>query len=739
MLFRAVRWWSVVLLVLGVLAAGLSLPHAGAFSNGQAASLVLGHPTFTESGQVVARRLRLPSSVAVDPTTGAVFVADSANNRVLRFDSQTALANGAPADGVLGQSSFTSNTHATSAQGMYYPAGVAVDASGRLWVADQDNHRVLRFDAAASKPNGAPADGVLGQSSFSGGTSAVGAQRMNSPAGVAVDGSGRLWVADQNNHRVLRFDNAAAKPDGAAANGVFGQGGFASSTFATSAQGMYFPRDVVLDGSGRLWVAGQFNHRVLRFDNAAAKPNGAFANGVLGQPNFTSRTEATSAQGMIWAYAVAVDGGGRLWVADASNNRVLRFDSAASKPNGAAADGVLGQGTFTSGAEATSAEGMRQPADVALDGSGRLWVVDQNNQRVLRFDNAAAKPAGAGADGVLGSTHFTTTRPVSAEELYDPQAVAVDPASGKVFVADASNNRVLRFASRASLSNGAAAEGVLGQPDFTSNAEAAGAQGMDYPTSVAVDGAGRLWVVDSDNHRVLRFDSAAAKPNGAAADGVLGQAGFSSNTGAAGAQGMDYPTGLATDADGRLWVVDSNNHRVLRFDNAAAKPNGGAADGVLGQPNFTSHEPFGGSGAVMDSPYGVAVDVGGRLWVVDSNNHRVLRFDGAAAKPDGAAADGVLGQPDFIGNTAATTVQGLYWPSGLAVEGSGWVWVADTFNNRVLGFDVSDPSASTPTATATPTATSTPVTTVTATATATVTPPALRPRVYISIIRLARR
>ena len=561
MSLRAVRRWSVALLALGLLVAGLWLPRAGAFSNGQAAGLVLGHPTFTESGQVVARRMRLPSSVAVDPTTGAVFVADSANNRVLRFDSQTALANGAPADGVLGQPDFTSNTRMTSAQGMYWPAGMAVDASGRLWVADQDNHRVLRFDNAASKPNGAPADGVLGQANFTSGASAVGAQRLNSPAGVALDGSGRLWVADQNNHRVLRFDNAAAKPDGAAADNVFGQGGFASSTFATSAQGMYFPRDVVVDGSGRLWVADQFNHRVLRFDNAASKPPGAFANGVLGQANFTSGTEATSAQRMNWPYAVAVDGSGRLWVADAANNRVLRFDSAASKSNGAAADSVLGQANFTSSTEATSAQALKQPADVVLDGSGRLWVADQNNNRVLRFDNATAKPDGAAADGVLGSTNFTTARPVSAEELYEPQAVAVDPATGKVFVADSSNNRVLRFASRASLSNGAAAEGVLGQPDFTSNAKAVGAQGMDFPTGVAADGAGRLWVVDSDNHRVLRFDNAAAKPNGAAADGVLGQPNVTSSGPALGAQGMAYPYAVAVDGSGRLWVADTSNSR----------------------------------------------------------------------------------------------------------------------------------------------------------------------------------
>lgn len=143
---------------------------------------------------------------------------------------------------------------------------------------------------------------------------------------------------------------------------------------------------------------------------------------------------------------------------------------------------------------------------------------------------------GMAASLVLGQPDFTTnTTATSAEGMRGPFGLAVDPTTGKVFVTDTFNSRVLRFASVAALSNGAAAEGVLGQPDVTSSSGAAGASGLSFPHSLTVDSAGRLWVADTGNSRVLRFDNAARKPNGAPADGVLGQPDFSTRTQAVGA------------------------------------------------------------------------------------------------------------------------------------------------------------------------------------------------------------
>src|SRR5579859_6946808 len=174
----------------------LAQASSASFSNGQAVVLVLGQPTFTTSTISIANQLDRPFALTVDATTGKVFVADSTNNRVLRFSSVVALTNGASAEAVLGQPDLASMAAATSQSGMFFPGSVTVDGSGTLWVADTNNNRVLRFAAASSKPSGANADGVLGQADFRSTMQVTSQSGMTNPAGVAVDASGTLWVAD---------------------------------------------------------------------------------------------------------------------------------------------------------------------------------------------------------------------------------------------------------------------------------------------------------------------------------------------------------------------------------------------------------------------------------------------------------------------------------------------------------------------------------------------------------------
>ncbi len=361
-----------------------------AFSNGQAASLVLGQSDFTTNTAATTQSgMNIPSGVAVDPASSKVFVADNKNNRVLRFASSAALVNGAPAESVFGQPDFTTSTPATTNSGMNGPQGVAMDSAGRLWVADTDNNRVLRFDSATATPNGPAANGVLGQSDFT--TSApvtpLTSSGMNAPFGVVVDQAGVLWVADANNNRVLRFDNAATLDNGAPADGVLGQPDFSTNAADTTQRGMFYPNGLAVDHGGSLWVADTDNSRVLRFDNAATIDNGAPANGVLGQSDFSSSTRATTQSGISDPEGLAVDSAGRLWVADTVNSRVLRFDNATTLTNGAPANGVLGQSDFSSGLFDTTQSTLHFPRGVAVDDAGRLWVADNNNNRVLRFND----------------------------------------------------------------------------------------------------------------------------------------------------------------------------------------------------------------------------------------------------------------------------------------------------------------------------------------------------------------
>jgi sugar lactone lactonase YvrE len=355
---------------------------------------------------------------------------------------------------VLGQANFTSNTAATTQIRMDNPYGVAVDpATYKVFVAELNNHRVLRFASLFALSNGAAAEAVLGQANFTSGSpnrgGAAAANTLNGPTGVFVDTGGRLWVADYNNHRVLRFNNASTKSNGANADGVLGQANFTSSAPATSQSRMNYPVGVFVDSGGRLWVADSDNHRVLRFDNAASKANGANADGVLGQANFTSNTTATSKNRMDKPVGVYLDPGGRLWVTEFNNNRLMRFNNAAAKANGANADGVLGQANFTSSGSACASMAMDTPRGVAGDSAGRIYVADGNNHRVLVFEDAATSPNGNAADDVIGQPNFTNCSLYSAwptaGSLNTPALIFYDIPMGVLWVADWNNNRVLRY------------------------------------------------------------------------------------------------------------------------------------------------------------------------------------------------------------------------------------------------------------------------------------------------------
>jgi DNA-binding beta-propeller fold protein YncE len=350
-------------------------------------SLVLGQPDFASSTPGSgASSLAGPFGGAIDPTSGKVFVADYVNNRVLRFPAVASLTNGSAAEAVLGQADFTSSDISTTASRMDNPIAVAVDGAGRLWVADEGHHRVLRFDGAAAKASGAAADGVLGQATLTNSTIGLGVSAMNRPTGVAVDAAGRVFVADLGNARVLRFDAAAGKANGANADGVLGQPDFDQNAVATTQSGLYAPQSLAVDAAGRLWVADQGNSRILRFDSPGMKANGAPADAVLGQASFTDREQQALQNRMFGPTGVTVDSDGVLWVADRGNHRLLCFTNPAAKPNGGVADGVLGQSSFTAAVSGTAPDRFNSPSGVASDSAGRLLVVDYENHRVVFFD-----------------------------------------------------------------------------------------------------------------------------------------------------------------------------------------------------------------------------------------------------------------------------------------------------------------------------------------------------------------
>ncbi len=591
--------------------------------------------------QSMSLNYSLLNGVAVDQSSipNRVYAVDSANNRVLGWPSVAALTNGQPATLVIGQPDFFSNTAnngGVSAATLYNPGGIAVDSSGNLYVADISNNRVLEYNSPFTA-DGTPgsgdsiADEVFGQGDdFSANSCNLGnytappadAGTLCNPEGVGIDLMGNLYIADTGNNRVLAYIFPSINTT---ANFVYGQPDF--------------------------------------FQNTA--DNGGISNTSLSSP-----------------WGVATDGSGNLYVADHSNHRVLEYNTPLTNHS---ANLVFGQISFNlATCGSGSATSLCYPAGVAFDGTGHLYVGDQQNSRVLVYNSPLSSQT---ANRVYGQSSVTATGGCNngntalpgPSTLCYPNGVALD-ATGNLYVVDAYNNRVLEY-----LQSQVVAATVLGQPDFahrTANEVDASAQYLPY--AVAYDNLNnRLYVADTYNNRVLGFNDPSALANGAPAAVVIGQADFFSNSANQGssvsATGLSGPQGVAVDKSGNLYVVDTGNSRVLRYA-APITTNGKLANLVIGQTNLTSSGCNRSStigAATLCSPVGVVVDGSLNLYVADNGNNRVLKY--TTGFGTGASASAVLGQPGFgtgDANHGGISSTSLYSPFGLGLS-TGFLYVAD--------------------------------------------------------------
>jgi sugar lactone lactonase YvrE len=377
---------------------------------------------------------------------------------VLTSSLQAQWTNGQNAAYVIGQAGFTTNVAATTATGLKNPWGLAVDdVNQKLYVVDWGNHRVLRY-ALPITQNQPAAELVLGQANFTSGSgnrggSSVTANTLNFPKGIAVYHD-TLWVADYSSERVLRFDNAhAITTNGANANAALGGSSALTGYGNGTGQSGFYPNGLFVDGSGNLYVTDNNNQRIVRFNNPSAKASGANADGVLGQPDYTTTSSGTTAAKFNQPY----DGvfiGTTLFVVDYGNHRVLKFNNAATKANGANADGVFGAADFTTawnGSDVTwlinnAPKATGYPMGIAATGSGELLVC-QNLPRISIFANAASIANFSPADNVLGQPDLGTINKGVAQNTFpgDMRDICYSNALNQLFAADFDGNRVMVF------------------------------------------------------------------------------------------------------------------------------------------------------------------------------------------------------------------------------------------------------------------------------------------------------
>lgn len=629
----------------------------------------------------------------LDSSKAKLLVADSLNRRVLIWN--TLPTSNRPADAVLG----TPDVHTFAQVGAYggvnesgiaYSWGLSSDGT-RVVVGDFLLNRVLYWNAIPTQPaqrGPIPANRVWGQSSFLT-SSADGGNSDPSPLGVRSTRvlldrapSTEVYVADAQNNRVLFFPTF---PGGAGVLPTFfiGQPNGTTVTPATTASGLRSPRDMTVDGSF-LWVTDTGNHRVIGFPWPIAT-SGQSATAVLGQASLTTATPSVGMTGLNTPHSVACSRSPRvLWVVDGANHRVLRYS--APQGIGAAADLVLGQADFAGAAgnrgAAPDANTVLLPTGIDTDGV-HLAVTDYGNNRVLLW-NALPTVNGQPADVVLGqpaaNTNGVNMPPRRGPlQFIAPRGMVTDGT--RLFLVDSGNHRVLIW-NQAPRTGSAPPDVVLGQSDFQSSAVNGGgpisATGFNTPLGIAVEN-GVLAVSDAANSRVLIWNRIPTQ-NNQPADVCLGQVNCTSAAVGTSASTLRNPYGLHF-AQGNLYVVDTNNHRVLMF--AAPLAQGASATRVLGQPNMTGGGANSGgqSASSCNTPRGVFVD-GSRVLVADTGNHRVLIWN-SLPTADGQPANRVVGQADFGNSYTRADRTLLESPFGLLVD-QGHLYVASTTQSRVL-------------------------------------------------------
>ncbi len=340
------------------------------------ATLALGQPQLNSSSSGYASSsLRYPGGITFD-AAGDLWVADTENNRVLEYAPP--FATGMNASLALGQGTLSGDRSNTTQSGFFAPEAVAFDAAGDLWVADTGNDRVLEF--VPPFHTGMDASLVLGQSSYTTRAPGTTAVNLSGPSGLAFDSDGDLFVADTDNNRVLEF--VPPFQSGMAASVVLGQTLFTTSEKNLTQTNLSHPVGLLADdAAGLLWVADEENGRVVGFSPPFS--DGMPASALLGEPNFTNDSEPVPF-GLFSPTGVSLDPRGNLWVTDnGPTNRVSEYPPALIAKGIPSVE--EGQEGFNGTVAQSGPSRFDHAFDAAFDASDDLWVSDRSNNRILEF------------------------------------------------------------------------------------------------------------------------------------------------------------------------------------------------------------------------------------------------------------------------------------------------------------------------------------------------------------------
>ena len=602
-----------------------------------------------DDGAATSASLHFPTGVALD-ASGNLYIADGGNHRIRKVVAATGIITTVAGNGLfsaLGDGGPATDANVTS------PAGVALDASGNLYIAD-GNARIRKVAAATGIITTVAGNGSGTYAGDGGAATSAGL----TPAGVALDASGNLYIVDFNNQRIRKVAAATGIITTVAGNGSIGlaqDGGPATSA------SLYYPRGVALDASGNLYIADQSHQRIRKVAAATGIITTVAGNGTNA---FAGDGGAATSASLGEPCGVALDAGGNLYIADHDNYRIREVAAATGIITTVAGNGSIG---FAGDGGAATGASLYSPAGVALDASGNLYIAEHDNQRVRRVAAATgiiSTVAGNGSDTFAGDGGAATSAGVGG-----PVGVALD-ASGNLYIANQYDQRIRKVAAATGIITTVAGNGVYG---FAGDGGAATSARLASPAGIALDASGNLYIADYSNHRIRKVAAATGIITTVAGNGILG---FAGDGGAATGAKLNYPVGVALDASGNLYIADRDNCRVRMV---------AAATGIIRTVAGNGASDFAGDGgpatsASLSCPAGVALDARGNLYIADIGNHRIRKVAAATGIITTVAGNGILG---FAGDGGAATSAKLAFPAAVAFDARGNLYIAEYGDYRI--------------------------------------------------------
>ena len=651
-----------------------------------------GHPGFGgDNGPAAAAQLNQPYDVALD-SSGNLYIADFGNQRVRRIDSSGNITT------VAGNGATGSNGDggpATAAL-LLGPRNLALDSAGNLYLSEFNGHRVRMVTPGGIISTFAG----IGIAGFSGDGGPAAASQLAYPAGLALDAAGDLYIVDTLNVRIRKVLAGSGTISSVCNQQSFGMPYVQLSGIASSAGGNLYipdsgsayvwewtaaagltrvagtpgsnpytgdgqpalqtaltaPTAATLDSTGDLYISE--SHRVRSVAAATGIINTVAGNGTFGYAG----DGGTATQAVLNTPTGITVSNGSLYIADQGNSRIRQVSQGSITT-------VAGNGvpSYSGDGLAASAAGLSGPSAVAVDSSNNLYIADTSNERVRRVSPAGVITTFAGdgqSNGFGGEGEPATFIPLDS-----PQGVAADNA-GNVYVADTYHNRVLQVDDSGDMRTVAG----TGTPSPF---------GLNGPLGIAVDPNGNLYIADSLNQRVEMLSASGAISTVAG----TGTSGFSGDGGPAVSAELSDPSAVAADSSGNLYIADTGNNRIR-----VVSPDGTIV--TIAGTGIAAYNGDSGPALQVDlyNPAGVAVDSQGNLWVADTGNNRVCQltatqtlgippqttsvtFANAASLQSGPLAPGEIFSIFGQGIGPVTAVTGTFGASGLLSTSLGGVQV----------------------------------------------------------------